>query len=312
MKIKKLEKLFLVLNACLAGLGTAAGFAFPSLAFLVALFGATGAALLSLSIGGIVVFSILALLIGSYFFYTTFKNSQEIANKVKDKQEMMLDVLIDYVLYQKKNGEHTCNTMNAKKYSDIQAIIKDIHKISSDLSTNINEKSRIMTIKEILKKKQSFKKNLKSYQQSLIQQFKNKPSFFLDSPTLRGSASLFMGYGSILGPSGGVIGVISGIGIISGMSAIASPILIAIVFISIALALLTAYLTYYSESRNAERFFIINETDNLIDDCNSSIRNIFICLDHDNRINVTPDKNPEDKKEWIVKRPISMTTPNPP
>ena len=69
MKIDWVEKLFLIFNALIAGLGTAAGFAFPSLAFLAALFNVTGGALIILSVIGVIAFVVVALGVGFYFFH---------------------------------------------------------------------------------------------------------------------------------------------------------------------------------------------------------------------------------------------------
>lgn len=302
VRIKNTEKLFLILNACLSGLGTAAGFAFPSLTFLAALLNVTGAALLFLSIGGIVVFGILALLVGFYFFYTVFKTTQETIKTLEDTQERMLDVLINYASYPNKNEINSFIPIN----THIQSIIDDVRDILNSNKCGINTTT---TIKEILRKNERLKRNLKLHKQSLIQQFKNKSSFFLDSPTLHGSVNSFIGYGSILGPCAGIIGTISGVGMIGGITAIAPPVLISVICVTVALAFLAAYLTYYADSRNAERSFIINEYDELIGSFNDSIKTTLLCSYYSNRIDITPDKkSTQVEQERRFKSTMSIAT----
>ena len=68
IRVNKLEIGFSLLNGFLGGAGTAAGFVFSLLATLTVLLGLSGTLLIGISIGAVVLFSVLALLVGAYFF----------------------------------------------------------------------------------------------------------------------------------------------------------------------------------------------------------------------------------------------------
>jgi|GEM_PF-4611092 len=259
MQINKLETFSLIFNALMGGLGTGAGFAFPSLAFLAALFGLTGSALIFISIVGIVVFGIIALS-SIYFFCRTFSNTRNFVNKIEEKQDALLNALIQYAALTK--NENISNEKNS--------ILQKIYPmLDNDEYANNLEK-----IKTTLKKEFP---SIEAFTSTLASTVKLPEDDYnpISSPGLYTSVNLFITYGCILGPCSGLIGAITGIGIIGGISAIAPPILAAIILTTIALTVLAACFTYYSENRNVKRSSIITQMEYQTDHFERATKNIL-------------------------------------
>src|SRR5262249_4033758 len=89
------------------------------------------------------------------------------------------------------------------------------------------------------------------------------------------SINSFIGYGSILGPCAGLVGAITGMGFISGLSTVALPLLITMVMATILLTILTVCLVYYSEIRNMQRSSIVSGLDEWIDSINGAGRKLL-------------------------------------
>jgi len=179
MKIDWVEKLFLIFNALIAGLGTAAGFAFPSLAFLAALFNVTGGALIILSVIGVIAFVVVALGVGFYFFHESNKNTTALINQIEAKQESMLDALISYILIKKNiktiNKVRGINVLMPEVGEGEEKILfKKIRKIiyttlKSDLKSDYLDNSGTEKIKKKLKQNSQFLEHFEKYKRLVFQ-----------------------------------------------------------------------------------------------------------------------------------------------
>jgi hypothetical protein len=328
-KINKREKFFLVTNAFIAGTGTAAGFAFPSLSFLAALLKFTGAALVSLSIVGIVAFSILAALVGLYFFIKTFSNTQNLIEKAKNTQKAFQKTLVESIILKEKAKtsleDMSLPPLSVKESPEFTPLLKFINQKFLEFinKQGCNNQSLNLTLinafKSDMENTFNSDENLKNiyqcYERSIFQLSQDKLAAY-DSPKLLGGVNSFVGYGSILGPCSGLIGAITGIGVIGGISTIAWPILLSLILTTLLLSCLTAYAVYYLDNHSTKRqrllMVIEKETKNLTD----ANQNLFLSFNNphtidSNQISPTifsaPAEEPKDTKMEEQQKSFSLT-----